>query len=146
MSTLTQFLGGARSATSLQGFEYSSGTGPIGNGLTPLDPGSLTANVWKEVLNVASPGIFFGALIRNGDVTSRATSIRVTIDGVLVATSAMAVSAGGSNFGATVGCLVASNGASPTTVWAPFRTLVIEVRSSDTTTVPRYGALYTVTA
>jgi hypothetical protein len=115
-------------------------------GMTPLDPGSLTANTWKEVLNVASPGIFFAALIRNGDVTSRATSIRVTIDGAVVCTSAMAVSAGGTGFGATVGSLVPSNSAAPTTVFAPFRTLVVEVRSSDTTTAPGYGVLYTVTA
>lgn len=77
MSTLTQFLGGTRSATFIN-------TTPSNSVILPAndDPGALTANVWKTVLSLSSGGILHAAAVRHGDATSRTVGIRITIDGV----------------------------------------------------------------
>lgn len=143
MSTLTQFLNPLRSATSLRGFSYSgSNTLPVA--YSSEDPGALTANAWKTVLTVNTPGIFHGALVRHGDATSRTTGCRVTIDGVVACTIDGASAGGFANGGVSVGTPIISGSNTPGEVFAPFKTLLVEVRASDTNTAVRFGVNYVV--
>jgi hypothetical protein len=143
MSTLTQFLNPLRSATSLRGYAYSA-SATISVNLASEDPGALTANVWKSVLTVNAPGIFHGALVRHGDGTSRTVGCRVTIDGALVCTIDESTANANSNGGVSVGSAVVGVSDSPAPVLAPFKTLLVEVRASDTNTAVRHGVNYVV--
>ena len=99
MSTLTQFLGGNRPATLIP-------SGTSNNGIASTvsdDPGALTANVWKEVLNVSGAGVLHVAAIRHAGATSQQVGIRAIIDGVTAATIDEASASTNSAAGAFVG-------------------------------------------
>lgn len=135
--------GGAASATVLP--TWASVINNSVNANVNVDPGSLTANTWKTVVSVTGKGVFCGAVVRNGDANARATSIRVTIDGVVVATGQQPSAAAAANSGAAVGLMVSNSGGGAG-CFAPYNTsLQIEIRSSDTTTAVRYDAIYSVT-
>lgn len=135
--------GGLASATSLPTFLYPASS-PLSASVN-TDPGSLTANTWKTVVSVTGKGVFSGAVVRNGDTTPRTSGVRVTIDGVVVATAELASAFGAATVGASVGLMAASTGGGAP-CFAPYNTsLLIEVRASDTNTAVRYAANYSVT-
>ena len=111
--------------------------------LTTLDPGSLTANVWKEVLNVSTGGIFLGAWVWHGSTASRAVGLRVTLDGVVACTIDETPASTNTLSGVFAGCYPFNDGSGVSFGWALFSSsMKIEVRSSDTNTAVRYAAAY----
>ena len=142
MSTLTQFLNPLRSATSLRGFAYSA-SNYLPSSAVSDDPGALLAGTWKTAITVASPGILHGVIVRHGDSNSRTVGCRVTIDGVAVCTVDESVANGFANAGVCVGGASVGSTEIPS-VFAPFKTLAIEVRASDATSAVRYLANYVV--
>lgn len=130
------------SATSL--IIGSSTANTVPTALAATSAGSLTANVWKEVFNLSSPGVLLGAAVRGGGsgAENKIVGIRVTIDGTVVVTSEMTAAAGGVSSGAWIGMFIGST-TSVSFGWAPFQTLKVEVRSDINTTSPLYGVHYT---
>lgn len=133
-----------RSATSLRGFAYSS-SNYLPSAAVADDPGALSAGVWKTVVAVFTPGIFHGVIVRHGDGGSRTVGCRVTIDDVVVCTVDETTANTFTNTGVVVGGACAGSTSIPE-VFAPFKTLLIEVRSSDATSAVRYLANYVVMA
>jgi hypothetical protein len=136
MSTLTQFLGGLKPAKVI-----NAGTTSVPT-VSPLDPGALTANVWKEVLNINTPGILHGAWVWHGDSTSRTVGIRITIDGVVAVQYDEPSATANTTIGAFAGCFL-SAAAGVLNGFSVFqKSLRVEVRASDTNTAVRHQIIY----
>lgn len=111
------------------------------------DPGALTANVWKEVLNINGSGFLHAAFVRHVGSTSQRVGIRVTIDGTVVASVDESVASTQPSAGVIAGFNNNSISGGPLIGGlARFNNnLRVEVRSDISTSEPRYSAIITRT-
>lgn len=102
---------------------------------TLTDCGAMTANVWKEILSVQSPGVLRYLCLVNGSATSKMFGLRIKIDGATVSELMMTSNSSTARHGITTD-IAAFNGAvsTPTLISVPFNTLVVEAASSVTLT------------
>lgn len=137
MSSIFQFMGGARATKSIVNYFSSSGWTPVQAqvpGGRSISSGALTAGTLKTLLSVAGAGVLNGAALTTIDSAARTIRLRVTVDGTVVFDSTSA-----SSSATSAGCLV---GAGTTTSGQPIAgspirfmtSLVVEVASSLTET------------
>lgn len=130
------------SATALFTNNTTAASINLSSAITPSAGGALVANTWKEVLSLSTPGILHGAVVRTTGSTAKTVGIRITIDGVVVATSELGSASSSALAGAWAGMLILSSN-EPSFGWAPFQTLKVEIRSNISTSEPTYGVYYT---
>ncbi len=99
------------------------------------DCGAMTANVWKEILSIQSPGVLRYLCLVNGTPTSKMFGLRIKIDGVAVSELMMTSNSSTARHGITTD-IAAVNGAvsAPTLISVPFNTLTVEAVSTVTLT------------
>lgn len=97
------------------------------------DCGAMAPNVWKEIINVQSPGILRYLSLVGGTATSKMWGLRIKIDGVAVAELMMTQNSSTARHGITTD-IAAFNGAvsSPTPICVPFNTLSVEAVCTTT--------------
>ena len=103
--------------------------------------GALSANTYKEVLNLTTPGILHGVCVRSGGTASKTVGVRVTIDGVVVAVVDLPTAVTSATTGLLAGYILAASG-TIAPCFAPFQTLKVEVRASIATSEVLYDATY----
>lgn len=95
---------------------------------------SATPLTWVSVLSLSTPGALMLAFARQGDSTSKRVGLRVTINGVVVATRLRAGASGTATNGVVIGGTFHLNTGVLTGyaegAAAPFNTLLIEATSS----------------
>lgn len=94
--------------------------------------GEMSAGIYKQVLNVATPGVLKLALVASNNTTSRNISMRLTLNGVVVYdVTAVAVALAQRGL-VPVGSSISSQ--PPTFDNIPFDTMSIDIKSSLTET------------
>lgn len=136
MSSIFQFMGGARATKSIVNAFSTSGWTPTAvsaPGSRLLLSGATTASTLKTLLTVAGAGSVSSLALSTTDPTTRTLRLRITVDGV-VAFDSTSIAAGSGGVGCLVGAgLVGSSAA----LGEPIRfltSLVVEVASSVTET------------
>ena len=108
---------------------------------------SATPLAWVTVLSLSAPGQLFMAFARQGDAASKRVGLRVTINGIVVATRLRAAASATGGNGVVVGGTLLFDPALvapvPIGAGAPFNTLLIEAASSVASdSACQWGASY----
>lgn len=123
---------GLPSATSLQSREAGALVAAPNSEFGGTFTASATPSAWVSVLSLSTAGILFYAGVLQSNATSKTVGIRVTIDGVVVATRSRATPSATATNGVLVGAVNNPRDAAAylTGGFAPFQTLLIEANSS----------------
>lgn len=137
MSSIFQFMGGARATKSIVNAFSASGWTPVAvnvNGGRLLLSGALTAATLKTMLTVTGAGEVSSLALTAVDSTTRTLRLRVSVDGV-VAFDSTSVAASAAGNGCVIGAGVGGSGVIFSGSPIRFLTsLVVEVASSVTET------------
>lgn len=137
MSSIFQFMGGARATKSIVNGFSTSGWTPVtvyAQSARGLLSGALTAGTLKTLLSVSGAGEVSSLALKTIDASSRTLRLRVVVDGVVAFDSTSAAVAQ-----ADAGCVIGDGVGAPGVIFSgsPIRfltSLVVEVASSVTET------------